>query len=66
MSLEVGHHVPAVYPTSDHWIYNPTGLEYDLNGIMLKHMLTNLKTNAVPESEWAPADLDWRTKGVLK
>lgn len=29
-------------------------------------MLTNLKDGAIPESDWAPGDTDWRNKGVFK
>ena len=66
VSKDVEHHIPAIYPQSSHWFYNPLGLEYDLHGDMLKHIFTNLKSDAIPESEWAPADHDWRNKGVLK
>ena len=35
-------------------------------GNILKHLLTNLKADAVPVSDWSPGDTDWKSKGVLK
>lgn len=32
----------------------------------MKHLLTNLKTGAIPESEWAEGDTDWKNKGVMR
>jgi len=38
--------------------------DYDTVGVMMTHLLTNLKTNSV--SEVKPGDTDWASKGVLK
>lgn len=45
---------------------SPPDFQYDLSGELLKYLLTNLKTGSVPASDWAPADTDFRNKGVMK
>ena len=68
VQLDVGHAVPATYPSSSHWFYNPTGVAYDLSGNMLRHLITNVEGSGSSGTirEWVAADPDWRSKGVLK
>ena len=39
---------------------------WDLAGNLLKYLLTNLQTGAIPESDWQAGDTDWKNKGVLR
>ena len=63
--MEVGHYVPSIFEQSK-GLSPPNGVQYDVAGNLLKFLLTNLKTNPIPESEWKPGDADWKNKGVLK
>lgn len=40
--------------------------KYDLAGNILKYLLTNLQTGAIPEADWKEGDTDWRSKGIMK
>lgn len=60
----MGHEIPSAF--SSNKLLNPSNSAYDLAGDMLKHLTTKLKTNAIPESDWAEGDSDWWQKGVLR
>ena len=59
VTKDLGHTMPSPYHTVDGY-----PKDYNTVDVMMKHLLTNLKTN--PVESVAPGDTDWASKGVLK
>lgn len=55
--------MPSIFEQSER---QSPDVQIDLAGQLLKYLLTNLPKGAIPESEWAPGDKDWKKKGVLR
>lgn len=62
--MDVGHEIPSAFASNQ--LLNPSNSPYDLSGNMLKHLMANLQTNAIPTGEWGEGDTNWWQKGVLK
>lgn len=64
VSKPVGHELPSAF--SSNQLLNPSNSNYDVAGDLFKHIYSNLETDPIPVSSWAPGDADWWQKGVMK